>query len=379
MHSRVEQLDQAFQLELSSEVLVDWLELPKSAGQLRCIGARCPSEPPVPYLPQRKWLKYMGPQTQFAVWAAGRALEDARVIGKETEPEAARRGMALYLTTGPIAFELTDVLPGLFASRGPEGKLDFGAVGGAGLRATSPMMPFHTLLNMPVGLVSMVFGIKGQNAIFYPDAEQSLFALSAGFRSIRHDRTAMAMVGGTAHVLSFMPIATLSRRGQLAPSVDAAIPFGPCHQGWAVGDAAAMLVLEREDHARSRGARIYGSIEVEPTLQSSEELIAEALAAPKDARVAAVTIVTGTANTLDDNVARHVAQASRILSLDSVFGFNPAASLVLSVAAGCRLLEHPGLLRGQQWHANGKVDVLVCVPVAGGKSRWGKVRLEAVA
>jgi len=48
-----------------------------------------------------------------------------------------------------------------------------------GLRRCHPLMPFKMLLNMPLGLVSIAFGLRGPNAILYPGPEQSAAAIDS--------------------------------------------------------------------------------------------------------------------------------------------------------------------------------------------------------
>lgn len=342
-------IDESLGLVARGETKIAEHELSDSGG-VRCIGAIAPGDAPLEYLPQRKWLKYMGPSTQLAVWAAGRALADAGLSGPDAAP--LRREMALLLATGPIAFELADVVAGLRRARASDGSLDYEVLGTEGLRAVSPMMPFHTLLNMPIGLVSMCFGLEGHGAVYYPDLEQSGFALEAAVRGIRRGRYRAVLVGGTAKLMSLMPLANLRRNGMVATTPEAGCPWSPVHRGWAPGDGAAMIVLESASRARSRGARIYGMVRVEPAWAGG--------AAPSGE--CDLSVVTGTRSVEEDVVARHAAGRAPCLSFDGIVGFLGPAALPWCLAAACRLAERPALYGAGDWCRGGAIRVLAAIP-----------------
>lgn len=373
VRSAIDQLDDAWSLMERGEHRVSWQQLSSEGSGIRCVGVLGTSGPPTEFLTQPKWLKYMGPQTQLAVWAAGRAITDAGLTGDENKSYL--ESMALMLATGPIAFELSDVLPALLASRGEDSALDFTALGVAGLRCSSPMMPFHTLLNMPIGLISMIFGMKGHNAIFYPDAEQALFAFASTVRAIQHGRVSTALVGGTAHLLSLMPIASYQRRGYLAASPEAARPFVAGHRGCGLGNAAGMVVLESESQARARGARVYGVLDVEQTLLSMAELMEYRRA---DRKATNLTLVTGTLSDDQDEEARTLSGDALCRSLDSVTGFTGPASVALNLAVACRLLDAPGGVPHRPCLLDGAIEVLCANTIQRG-CEWGRLRLEAAS
>lgn len=306
------------------------LGVPSAPGFPTFIGSRHPVAPPFPYVSQRKWVKYMSATTQFAVWAAGRALEQAGLLGDSPACREARASSALYIATGPIAFEAEDVLPALAIAQDDQHALDLEALGARGLPACSPMMPFQTLLNMPMGIVSMVYGICGANLILYPNSRQATGALELAIRGIAHGRFDRALVGGSAQLTSLLPLLSLAERGLLAPSLESAVPFSPAHQGWAPGDGAAFLVLEAEAAQRSRGVKALARIAT-----ASQGAVDGAVCTGTHDRASDALL-------LDRLTALSPERPIQPISLDSVSGYWGAAAMPFAVGVGVALLQDPG-------------------------------------
>jgi 3-oxoacyl-(acyl-carrier-protein) synthase len=371
IRTAAESIDVALAAHSRGESLV--IEQPVSGGgDVCCVGAKAPMDPPFEYMSQRKWLKYMSPQTELAVWAAGNALRCAGLLGTASSP-CDLSSMALLLATGPIAFTLDDVLPALVRARTPTGEVDFAALGVTGLRACSPMMPFHTLLNMPIGLVSMIFGMKGHNTIAYPDAEQSHQVLAQAVRGIEVGRLTSALVGGTAQLMSFMPYLTYQRLGWVAKDTMAARPFTGTHRGWALADGAAMLVLESEAQARARGATILAAVSTQAMPLDTDSAVEVVRSAGID-----LLILSGSRDHEEDATARLIAGTERCLSLDGTIGYGGPVSTMLNLAVACRLLECSALFEGGTWAKRGRIAVLGAFGDCP-SSRWGITLVESIS
>jgi 3-oxoacyl-(acyl-carrier-protein) synthase len=195
-------------------------------------------------LPDRKMAKYMNPVTALTVAAAGMALESAGLVDAPC-----RREMALFVTTGLIAFDLSRVAPAMASCISAEKELDLHRMGSEGLALCNPLMPFKMLLNTPLGMVSIVFGIGGENFILYPGADQGGVAVQSAVQGIQSGRFQQALVGGGVQGLSLLPVATLDRLGRVA-RVSASD-----RTGWALCDAGAFVLLESEQAVAARHGR----------------------------------------------------------------------------------------------------------------------------
>jgi 3-oxoacyl-(acyl-carrier-protein) synthase len=307
------------------------------------VAAPAPDPAPTEFLADRKAIKYMGPSTQMAVLAAGRALRDAGLTNEASA--SARETTALFVATGPIAFDVEQAL----ASVGHEAAADLVGQGRDGLRRCHPLLPFKMLLNMPLGLVSIVFGIKGPNFILYPGAEQGACALRHAVRGIRQGRFQRGLVGGTAHTLALAPISNLRRTRRMATSHAEADPFSAQHGGWAPADQAAFLVVESEAEASRRGISAYAVVDEARTLGPGtlERLWKSFPGEPPH-----VVLATGHQSAAEVDVDRKLGQALwgrpvKLASADGLLGVGPAAGFCLATALACLSIRHgsvPGAL-----------------------------------
>ena len=112
----------------------------------------------------------------------------------------------------------------------------------------------------PFYLASVVakrFQLSGPMMVIPTACAAGNYALGTAVSMIRHGRCQIAIACG-ADPFSRTCFTIFDRLGANTP--DVCKPFDPTRQGLAVGEGAAMLVLEDLDHAKARGARIYAQI-----------------------------------------------------------------------------------------------------------------------
>jgi 3-oxoacyl-(acyl-carrier-protein) synthase len=197
-----------------------------------------------------KTLRLMNRDAQLAVMAANKAMRDAGIVAEDTYPADE---IALYGSTGMAGLGLEELTGLIRHAAGDDGDLDLIRFGREALKRTRPVLSFKILANMPICFVSIFENIRGPNAIYTPWEGQGAYAIAAGVRAIRRGDVNCALVGGCdvkTHVISFIGL-------QQNNAFDSWQQSG---QGTVPGEGAAFLVLEEEEQAVRRSARVYARL-----------------------------------------------------------------------------------------------------------------------
>jgi 3-oxoacyl-[acyl-carrier-protein] synthase II len=118
--------------------------------------------------------------------------------------------------------------------------------------------------NMGAAWVSMQLGTQGPLSSQCTACAASNMAIGDGLDAIRLGRADVMLCGGTeapiteVGIAGFSAMRALSRRNE-APE-KASRPFDTGRDGFVMGEAGAMVVLEEVEHARARGAKIYAEL-----------------------------------------------------------------------------------------------------------------------
>jgi len=113
--------------------------------------------------------------------------------------------------------------------------------------------------------ISIYFGLRGLSHVISDGCTSSTDAIGYAFYHIRSGRLDRVLTGGVdatitpAIMTGFDTMRILSSRWNESPE-KASRPFDAGRDGFVLGEGAWMFMLEREDLARMRGARIYGEI-----------------------------------------------------------------------------------------------------------------------
>jgi 3-oxoacyl-[acyl-carrier-protein] synthase II len=118
--------------------------------------------------------------------------------------------------------------------------------------------------NMGAAWVSMELGTRGPLAAECTACAASNMAIGDGLDAIRLGRADTMLCGGTEAPVAKVGIAGFSAMRALSRRNDdperASRPFDADRDGFVMGEAGAMLVLEDLEHARARGAKIYAEM-----------------------------------------------------------------------------------------------------------------------
>ncbi len=116
--------------------------------------------PVLPFLGNRKMVKYLNRETMAAIVAVG------RLSGAVPLPQ----DIPFYYATGMLEYEDYGLRDIVAASADGAGKFSDRRFVEDGIRAVSPLNQFKVLQNMPLSFASINFGLKGDNAVVYSSA-----------------------------------------------------------------------------------------------------------------------------------------------------------------------------------------------------------------
>ena len=176
-----------------------------------------------------------------------------------------------------------------------------------------------------VSYLSMLFGVRGHCLAVSSACASSAHAIGEAMYLIRSGRASVVISGGSDASLTFGSLQGWKALQAMAP--DTCRPFSIDRKGMVVGEGAATLILEDEDHARKRGAPIYAEVggagstadARHITQPDAERAVAAIIAAHKDAGVGdddpILISAHGTGTRLNDKTE---ASALRIAYSDSL-------------------------------------------------------------
>lgn len=135
---------------------------------------------------------------------------------------------------------------------------------GKGVRRVSPFTIPMLMANAPAANVGLLVGAKGGVHTPVSACASSNEAISNGLDLLRLNRADIVVVGGTEAVVHPFPLGAFGQMQALSRRNDeptrASRPWDVDRDGFVLGEGAAVLVLEKLEHAQARGARIYGTL-----------------------------------------------------------------------------------------------------------------------
>ena len=208
-------------------------------------------------LVDRREARHMALFSQYAVAASVEAWKDAgfklksqvEAEGSDGNPDMDRVGVLIGNGIGGLDV-CGDSYKALF-DRGPD--------------RVSPLAIPELIANEAAGNVSIALGTKGPAQVVTTACASSTDALGFALDMIRAGRADVMVAGGTeAAVLEFavggfMKMKALSTSYNDTPET-ACRPFTKGRDGFVIGEGAAVLILESEEHAKARGAKVYAEL-----------------------------------------------------------------------------------------------------------------------
>jgi len=184
--------------------------------------------------------------TQFAMVAAMEAWADSGLA--DTEVDGERLGVAMASGIGGVQTLLANY--DLLKEKGP--------------RRVSPLSIPMLMPNAPAANISLLVGAKAGVSTPISACASGNEGIALAVDQIRLGRADIVLAGGTEAAIHPLPMAAFAQMMALSkregdPTV-VSRPWDVGRDGFVLGEGAGVLVLESEEHARARGARIYAEV-----------------------------------------------------------------------------------------------------------------------
>lgn len=127
----------------------------------------------------------------------------------------------------------------------------------------SPMFIPMSIANMPAGNIAIELGLKGESVSIVTACASSTHAIGEAYRTIKHGYEDVILAGGAEASICEVGIGGFENMKALSSATDknrASIPFDQERSGFVMGEGSGILVLEEYEHAKKRGAKIYGEV-----------------------------------------------------------------------------------------------------------------------
>ena len=134
-----------------------------------------------------------------------------------------------------------------------------------GPRRISPFFIPSALINLISGQVSIRFGYRGPNHAVVTACSTGAHAIGDATRLIAFDDADVMLAGGAEAAVCRLGIAGFAAARALSTSYNdtpevASRPYDTGRDGFVMGEGAGVVVLEELEHAKARGAKIYGEV-----------------------------------------------------------------------------------------------------------------------
>jgi len=133
-----------------------------------------------------------------------------------------------------------------------------------GARRISPFFVTKLIANIAGGQIAIKWDLQGSNQTVNSACASATDAIGLALRVIQSGTADIMVAGGTEASIRDLPLAGFSKIRALCNTADppqsASRPFDKDRSGFIMGEGAGIIVLETEEHAKSRGATILGEL-----------------------------------------------------------------------------------------------------------------------
>ncbi len=194
----------------------------------------------------RKEARRLDPYIQFAIAAGKEVFADANLSMDDEDPE--RMGAIIGSGIGGLH------------SFGENVDL----VAAKGLRKVSPFMIPNMLVDSAAGKLAINYNLQGPNHAVVSACASGTSACGEAFELLRRGDADVMLAGGAESAILPIVVSAFDVMGALSQHVEepkaACRPFDSDRDGFVMSEGSALLILETEEHALQRGARIYAEV-----------------------------------------------------------------------------------------------------------------------
>jgi 3-oxoacyl-[acyl-carrier-protein] synthase II len=188
---------------------------------------------------------------EFIVFAAAAADEAIRDSGWEPTDDEERDRTGVLIGSGIGGLLGIERAKEALEERGP--------------RRVSPFFIPGALINMASGYVSIRYGFRGPNHAVVTACSTGAHAIGDAARLIALDDADVMVAGGTEAPIGRLALAGFAACRALSTAFNdeptrASRPYDRDRDGFVIGEGAGVVVLEELEHAKARGAKIYGEV-----------------------------------------------------------------------------------------------------------------------
>lgn len=195
---------------------------------------------------EKKELKKLARNTQFAIAATKMALEDSGLIIDESNAN----DIGTIISSGIGGIEIFEEQYATMLEKG--------------VRRLSPFTIPAMINNMAAGNVAIYFGAKGPNKAVVTACAAGTHSIGDSFEMIKSGRAKAMITGGTEACITKFAINSFANMKALSTRNDepkkSSRPFTLDRDGFVMGEGAGILILEELESAKARNAKIYAEV-----------------------------------------------------------------------------------------------------------------------
>ena len=195
---------------------------------------------------EKKEVKKLARNTQFAIAATKMALEDSKLVIDENNAE----DVGVIVSSGIGGIEIFEAQHQTMIEKG--------------VKRISPFTIPAMIANMASGNIGIYFGAKGPNKSVVTACAAGTHSVGDAFEMIKNGRAKVMIAGGTEASITPFAMNAFANMKALSTRNDeptkASRPFSADRDGFVMGEGAGILILEELEYAKARGAKIYAEV-----------------------------------------------------------------------------------------------------------------------